>query len=324
MIAPGSRNAPLSFAVYDAAEAGLLRLHTRIDERSAGFLALGLTRGGARAAVMSTSGTAVANSGPAVLEGRPAGRRRGRDRRPPGPPARHEREPDDRSGGDLRPPRRDPRPDRPPDRPRAGRALESLATRTAPVHLNVQLDEPLVPDGRWAPASSARSAPSGQRPEPSAPATTIPAAPRTVVVAGDDAGPPARVLAQRAGWPLLAEPTSGSRTGENALRCYRLLLDTELGERIERVVVFGHPTLSRPVTRLLARDDVEVLVVPAGSGTTGRTRSTSSSTGRWSPSVPTTRPGWSRGATRTAPWPAGWTRCSPPRRARRRTRSPGR
>jgi 2-succinyl-5-enolpyruvyl-6-hydroxy-3-cyclohexene-1-carboxylate synthase len=79
-----------------------------------------------------------------------------------------------------------------------------------------------------------------------------------VVVAGDDAGPPARVLAERANWPLLAEPTSGSRTGDNALRCYRLLLDAPLGRRIERVVVLGHPTLSRPVTGLLARDDVEV------------------------------------------------------------------
>ena len=44
------------------------------------------------------------------------------------------------------------------------------------------------------------------------------------MVAGDDAGPPARVLAERAGWPLLAEPTSGSRTGDNAIRTYRLLL----------------------------------------------------------------------------------------------------
>ena len=82
------------------------------------------------------------------------------------------------------------------------------------------------------------------------------------MVAGDDAGPPARVLAQDAGWPLLAEPTSGSRTGDNAVRCYRLLLGSGLGERIERVVVLGHPTLSRPVSRLLGRDDVEVLEVP--------------------------------------------------------------
>jgi 2-succinyl-5-enolpyruvyl-6-hydroxy-3-cyclohexene-1-carboxylate synthase len=69
------------------------------------------------------------------------------------------------------------------------------------------------------------------------------------------------VLAQFARWPLLAEPTSGSRTGDHAIRCYRLLLDGELGQRVERVVVAGHPTLSRPVTRLLERDDVEVVSV---------------------------------------------------------------
>ena len=45
---PGSRNAPLSFAAYDAAAAGLVRLHTRIDERTAGFLALGLTKVGSQ------------------------------------------------------------------------------------------------------------------------------------------------------------------------------------------------------------------------------------------------------------------------------------
>ena len=71
------------------------------------------------------------------------------------------------------------------------------------------------------------------------------------------------MLAQAAGWPLLAEPTSGARTGPNALRCYRLLLDGVLAERVRRVVVFGHPTLSRPVTRLLSRADVEVVVVSA-------------------------------------------------------------
>ena len=45
------------------------------------------------------------------------------------------------------------------------------------------------------------------------------------------------------------------------IRTYRLLLGTDLGDRIERVVVLGHPTLSRPVSRLLARDDVEVVSV---------------------------------------------------------------
>jgi 2-succinyl-5-enolpyruvyl-6-hydroxy-3-cyclohexene-1-carboxylate synthase len=100
-------------------------------------------------------------------------------------------------------------------------------------------------------------------PVPGAVAGSLPVGPRTVVVAGDDAGPPARVLAEQAGWPLMAEPSSGCRTGENALRCYRLLLEGPLAQRIERVLVFGHPTLSRPVTRLLNRADVEVWAAPA-------------------------------------------------------------
>ena len=70
-------------------------------------------------------------------------------------------------------------------------------------------------------------------------------------------------LAEYAGWPLLAEPSSGSRTGANPIRTYRLLLGTALGQRIERVVVFGHPTLSRPVAQLLSRPDVEVVSVRA-------------------------------------------------------------
>ena len=87
--------------------------------------------------------------------------------------------------------------------------------------------------------------------------------PHAVVVAGDDAGPPARVFAEQAGLPLLAEPSSGARNGENALITYRLLLEhAPMGRQIDQVVVFGHPTLSRPIINLLARDDVDV-VVPA-------------------------------------------------------------
>ncbi|HEY0642163.1 MAG TPA: thiamine pyrophosphate-binding protein, partial [Nocardioides sp.] len=73
VLAPGSRNAPLAFALHDAMDAGLLRLHTRVDERTAAFLALGLTKVGAPAAVVCTSGTAVANLHPAVLEAAHAG-----------------------------------------------------------------------------------------------------------------------------------------------------------------------------------------------------------------------------------------------------------
>ena len=264
VLAPGSRNAPLSFAAYDAAAAGLVRLHTRIDERTAGFLALGLTKVGARAAVICTSGTAVANLHPAVLEAAHAGSPAGRGhRRPPGPAPRHRSQPDHRPGRHLR--------SAGADHGRRRRPTGCWCSAEGPVHLNVQLDDPLVPEDRWTPRGSM---PSGRARHAAAiDAHPIVSGPRTVVVAGDDAGPPARTFAERANWPLFAEPSSGSRNGANALRCYRLLLDGDLGRRIERVVVAGHPTLSRPVTRLLGRDDVEVLATPVHRCLGGAARS---------------------------------------------------
>jgi 2-succinyl-5-enolpyruvyl-6-hydroxy-3-cyclohexene-1-carboxylate synthase len=247
VLAPGSRNAPLSFAAFDAAEAGLLRLHIRIDERTAGFLALGLTKGGSRAAVVCTSGTAVANLHPAVLEAHHAGvamvvvtadrplRLRGTDAN----------QTTDQVGifGALVP------------------TLDlAAAPETLPaglVHLNLQLDDPLVPPDRWTPASSVIEE-GALRPSRHPDPTHLALGPRTVVGAGDDAGPAARRLAAQAGWPLLAEPSSGARTGP-ALRTYRLLLATALADDVERALVFGHPTLSRPVQRLLARPGVEVV-----------------------------------------------------------------
>ncbi|MGW4125529.1 2-succinyl-5-enolpyruvyl-6-hydroxy-3-cyclohexene-1-carboxylic-acid synthase [Nocardia sp. NPDC004711] len=69
VLCPGSRNAPLAFALQAADQAGRIRLHMRIDERSAGFLAVGLSAASGRPVpVVMTSGTAVANLGPAVLE----------------------------------------------------------------------------------------------------------------------------------------------------------------------------------------------------------------------------------------------------------------
>lgn len=69
VLAPGSRSAPLAFEALRLDRAGRLRLHVRIDERSAGFLALGLAKvSGAPVAVICTSGTALANLTPAVVE----------------------------------------------------------------------------------------------------------------------------------------------------------------------------------------------------------------------------------------------------------------
>ena len=69
VISPGSRNAPLTIALYEASERGLADLHVRIDERGAAFYALGVAKAtGQYAVVICTSGTAVANYHPAALE----------------------------------------------------------------------------------------------------------------------------------------------------------------------------------------------------------------------------------------------------------------
>src|SRR3989442_9036992 len=58
VVCPGSRNAPLSMALHQAAADGRLNLHVRIDERSASYLALGLSTGDRPAAAGSTAGPA--------------------------------------------------------------------------------------------------------------------------------------------------------------------------------------------------------------------------------------------------------------------------
>ena len=69
VLCPGSRSGSLATAAGLLASSGQLQLNTAIDERSAAFLALGLaTAGGSAVAVVTTSGTAVANLLPAVIE----------------------------------------------------------------------------------------------------------------------------------------------------------------------------------------------------------------------------------------------------------------
>jgi len=69
VLAPGSRSTPLAMAFLDAERRHEVRLHVRIDERSASFTALGLAKASRRpVAVLCTSGTAAANFHPAVIE----------------------------------------------------------------------------------------------------------------------------------------------------------------------------------------------------------------------------------------------------------------
>jgi len=67
ILSPGSRNAPLSIALYEAEQKGLIDLHVRIDERGAAFFALGIAKATNNyVAVVCTSGTAAANFHPAT------------------------------------------------------------------------------------------------------------------------------------------------------------------------------------------------------------------------------------------------------------------
>jgi 2-succinyl-5-enolpyruvyl-6-hydroxy-3-cyclohexene-1-carboxylate synthase len=275
VLSPGSRSAALAVVLHQADAEGLLRLHVRLDERTAGFLALGLAKGSHRpVAVVTTSGTAVANLHPAVLEARHVGERlvvvtADRPAALRGTGANQTTDQVHIFGPHVR------CIDIPVDDTRAvAAAVEGAVETRGPTHVNVQLAEPLLPEAVPVDLAEAqRPIPHHRvvRPRLSRPdgSVRLERGPRTVVVAGDDAGPPARLMAQEANWPLLAEPTSGSRTGTHAIRTYRLLLTTGLGRRIERVVVTGHPTLSRPVTRLISRHDIEVVAVvgPAGIAT---------------------------------------------------------
>ena len=163
VLAPGSRSAGLALALYAADAAGDVRLHVRVDERSAGFLALGLAAGSRTpVAVVTTSGTAVGNLLPAVMEASHSGRRLvvlAADR-----PAAM------RGSGANQTTRQDgifgvfaPCFDLGVDASseELDAAAEVATRRRGPTHLNVQLEEPLLPDGRAlvapATASSATS-----------------------------------------------------------------------------------------------------------------------------------------------------------------------
>ena len=322
VLSPGSRCAPLAYALEEAEAAGEVSLRVTLDERSAGFIALGASRAhllaGVRrpVAVVTTSGTAVANLHPAVAEADAAGvpllvLSADRPHELVGTGANQTTEQTCLFG-------RAPRlvVDLPADVTAevgraAGPALAgqvrravlaaagALSNDPGPAQVNVRLRPPLAPEAASAlaafpaPAPSTlpvtgptwgvdlvwQAAPAGC-PTPQDPGhhrhgrdgrdqgALTPQAPG-LVVAGDLPDPRlgalAVELADILGWPLLAEPTSLARQGGNALPRYAELLargdGADLASRVRRVVVVGHPGLSRPVAALLGREDLEVTVL---------------------------------------------------------------
>jgi 2-succinyl-5-enolpyruvyl-6-hydroxy-3-cyclohexene-1-carboxylate synthase len=331
VVAPGSRSAPLAMAFEELDRAGRVRLHVRIDERSASFTALGLAKASGRpVAVVCTSGTAAANFHPAVIEADESAvplLLLTADRPPElrGTGASQTVDQIKLYGSAVRWYAESGVPERIGGmagywRSLAGRAWAhaagDLGTLPGPVHLNIPLRDPLVPDAEpTAPSSTpapaqlaSNSVPSAAPVHPTrseleaadwpdslagrpdgAPWTRVggaaavaaplelPWAERGVVVCGDgDYDAAALVsLAEEAGWPVLAEPSSGARRGPNALTGYQYLLASPefmAAHRPTVIVSAGRPGLTRPQSRLLrlARDAASPLarhvVIAQGPG----------------------------------------------------------
>ncbi|MCV7154314.1 2-succinyl-5-enolpyruvyl-6-hydroxy-3-cyclohexene-1-carboxylic-acid synthase [Mycolicibacterium pyrenivorans] len=284
VLCPGSRNAPLAFALHDADRAGRLRLHVRIDERTAGFLAIGLAVAErAPVCIAMTSGTAVANLGPAVVEANYA--------RVPlivlsanrpyellGTGANQTFEQLGYFGSQVR---ANVSLGLAPDLRGAPGELDthnaqwrsatcrvlvaakgSRSANAGPVQFDIPLREPLVPDADDAEAPGRPYAPEGRpdgRSWTHTPPVTfdqpldIDVTADTVVIAGHGAGEHPNL----AHLPTVAEPTAPP--AKNPLHPLALRL-----VRPKQVIMLGRPTLHRPVSALLADPSVPVYALTTG------------------------------------------------------------
>ena len=276
---PGSRSAPFAYALEAGAFSGDAR--AVLDERGAGFMAVGLARTGALPAIVVTSGTAVAELAPAVLEASHArlpllvvsadrpGELRGVGASQATDQSRlfstHVR-----AQVDLEP-------------QEASTTLVGHLTRCVaaacgaptgtpgPVQINVAFRDPLTPASPVSPSTSGDEAGASFAPRPTRvlPASPVSArwedvvGPATagLIVAGEGASPRALEWSRASGFPLLAEPASGAWTDGGVTPFEQSLVASSLGREADTVVVTGRPTLSRPIHALLARPDVRVILV---------------------------------------------------------------
>ena len=288
---PGSRDAPLGYALNQLAASHRLNLHVRIDERDAAFMTLGSTRAGHPSVLVMTSGTAVGNALPAVMEAAHAGlpllvlsadrpaalRGTGANQTTWQPGIFGDFV---RFAADIQP---GVTPAELQDTVSAAVAAcrgESCSPHPAtdkkhfplpgPVHINASFIEPLAPpETIEAFATRATRATASEEPlDPhQAPCGTL-------LIAGDLSDATYADLCEAveiAGIPVLAEPQTAWRRHPHAVRGYAKAAGTALSavveHNLERVIVAGRPTLTRPITRLVTRCDIPVETVGA-PGTT--------------------------------------------------------
>ena len=276
---PGSRSAPFAYALEAGAFGGDAR--AVLDERGAGFMAVGLARTGALPAVVVTSGTAVAELAPAVLEASHArlplllltADRPGELR---GVGASQATDQSRLFGAHVR-----AQVDLEPQE--ASTTLVGHLTRCVaaacgaptgtpgPVQINVAFRDPLTPASPASASASGDEAGASFVPRPT---RVLPASPVSarwedvvgpaaagLIIAGEGASPRAREWSEASGFPLLAEPASGAWADGGVTPFEQSLVASSLGREADTVVVMGRPTLSRPIHALLARPDVRVILV---------------------------------------------------------------
>ncbi|OBI15569.1 2-succinyl-5-enolpyruvyl-6-hydroxy-3-cyclohexene-1-carboxylic-acid synthase [Mycobacterium sp. E2497] len=309
VLCPGSRNAPLAFALADADRSGRIRLHVRIDERTAGYLAIGLAiAAGAPVCVAMTSGTAVANLGPAVVEANYARvplivLSANRPYEMLGTGANQTMEQLGYFGTQVRTAISLGLAEDAPERLDALNATWRSATcrvlvaatgsRTAnagPVQFDIPLREPLVPDPEPHGAVIPQGRPGGLPWTYTPPVTfdqplDIDLTPDTVVIAGHGAGAQPNL----AELPTVAEPTAPAPA--NPLHPLALPL-----LRPKQVIMLGRPTLHRPVSALLADPKVPVYALTTGP--------------RWPDVSGNSQATGTRAVTTGAPNPAWLRRCA--------------
>ena len=279
VVAPGSRSTPLTVAL---ARDDRVRVHVQVDERAAGFMALGLgVATGRPAPVVTTSGTAAVELHPAVVEADLAGvpLLACTTDRPPelhgvGAPQTVEQ-----AGLYGRAVRAAVEPGVPRGetawawRSLAARAvLDATGIRPGPVHLNLAFSEPLLAEPGALPLGRDGGAPWHQMAPVPPPRNVLEElrGRRGVIVAGRGSEPAVvRPLAEAYGWPVLADPLGGCRTaGPTTIAAFDLLARTPGwadSHRPEAVVRIGAPPASKALVAWLCDVPIHVVVDPAGA-----------------------------------------------------------